>query len=101
MRSVLLGVLFLSSLCQAGGGPGTHVRYFFTGFFAAALAGVAAALRLAVAAAVAACTVFFAVAAFRLARVSLLFAVVLWLLVLPLRRDALLVVMCSGDIGTK
>ena len=84
--------------------PG-YRTYFFAGaaFFAAVLAlafaGVAAAARFAVAATVAASAVFFAVAALRAARVLLLFATVLWLLLCPLRRVALFVVMCSGDFA--
>ncbi len=78
-------------------------NYFFAvaAFFAAglALAGKAAAARLALAAVVAAKTVFFAVSALRLARVLLDFAVVFLLLVFPLRRDALFVVMYSRDFA--
>ena len=69
--------------------------FAFAAVFAAvlALAGVLAAAFFAVAATVAANAVFFAVAALRAARVLLLFATVLWLLLCPLRRLALFVVM--------
>ena len=69
--------------------------FAFAAVFAAgfALAGVLAAAFFAVAATVAANAVFFAVAALRAARVLLLFATVLWLLLCPLRRLAFFVVM--------
>ncbi len=67
------------------------LHFFFAGAFTFLAAGILSFRAFSTLAAAAAA--FFAVAALRFARVSLLLATVFVLLVLPLRRDALLVVM--------